>query len=49
MVLHEARGRIGVVFATVIAVVLLKAQLTRGRMIGIATIAVGAMVLVGWG
>jgi drug/metabolite transporter (DMT)-like permease len=38
-----------ILFATVIAVVFLKEQLTRGRLAGIAAIAVGAMVLVGWG
>jgi drug/metabolite transporter (DMT)-like permease len=38
-----------ILFAMVIAVLFLKERLTRGRFVGIATIAVGAMVLVGWG
>jgi drug/metabolite transporter (DMT)-like permease len=38
-----------ILFATVIAVIFLRERLTRGRMAGIAAIAAGAMVLVGWG
>ncbi len=38
-----------ILFAAVIAVVFLKERLTPGRLAGVTAIAMGAMVLVGWG